>query len=228
MPVVRRKQDVIALQTHGRMRVCGEVTMIQYEPDSYELFRRAILDRDEEAWATIYERYRSLLMAWAARTTVHAYLHGECAEIADQALARAWAALTPDRFAMFPSLAKLLSYLHACVATTAIDSARAQIVRERLAQRLDASAPATPEETVLAAQDRAAFWRTVSALATTPAERVILVDSFVHGLPPREICARHPKIFATAREVSNVKYRLFARLQRNPEVLRLNEDFVSI
>ena len=202
--------------------------MSQYETDSYELFRRAILHRDEEAWALIYERYRSLLIAWAARSTVCAYQYTACADIADQALARAWAALTPERFDAFPSLAKLLSYLHACVEATAIDSARAQISRERLAQRLAASAPASPEQTVLAAQDRVAFWRAVSALAATPAERVVLIESFAYGLPPREICARHPQTFGTARKVCNVKHRLLARLQRSPEVQRLSEELVAI
>jgi DNA-directed RNA polymerase specialized sigma24 family protein len=202
--------------------------MIEYEPDSYELFRRAILHRDEEAWAAIYTRYRSLLIAWAARSTVRASLHVECADIADQALARAWAALTPERFAAFPSLAKLLSYLHACVETTAIDSARAQVSRERLAQRLAAAPPATPDQAVLADLDREALWRTVSALAGTPAERVVLVESFAYGLPPGEICARHPQLFATVRNVYNVKRKLFARLQRNREVLRLTEEFISI
>jgi DNA-directed RNA polymerase specialized sigma24 family protein len=200
--------------------------MSQHESDSYELFRRAILDRDEEAWALIYSRYRSLLIAWAARSTVRAHQYAECADIADQALARAWAALTPDRFAAFPSLAKLLSYLHACVETTAIDSARAQVSRERLAQRLGAEAPATPEQTILADQDRVALWRTISALAATPAERVVLVESFVYGRPPREICARHPQIFGTARKVSNVKHKLCVRLQRNNELLRLREELV--
>jgi DNA-directed RNA polymerase specialized sigma24 family protein len=202
--------------------------MIEHEPDSYELFRRAIVHRDEEAWAAIYRRYRSLLIAWAARSSVRAYLHAECADIADQALARAWAALTPERFAAFPSLAKLLSYLHACVETTAIDSARAQASRERLAQRLAAAPPATSDQAVLADLDREALWHTVSALAGTPAERVVLVESFAYGLPPGEICARHPQIFSTVRNVYNVKRKLFARLQRNREVLRLTEEFISI
>jgi DNA-directed RNA polymerase specialized sigma24 family protein len=202
--------------------------MSQNESDSYELFRRAILDRDEEAWAMIYSRYRSLLIAWAARSSVRAHDYTECADIADQALARAWAALTPDRFAAFPSLAKLLSYLHACVETTAIDSVRAQVSRERLAQCLTASAPPTPEQTVLADHDRVAFWRTVNALAATPAERVILIESFVYGLAPREICARHPQVFGTARKVCNIKHRLLTRLQHNREVLRLRQEFVPI
>jgi hypothetical protein len=103
--------------------------MIEYERDSYELFRRAILHRDEEAWAAICLRYRSLLIAWAARSTVRAPLIAECADIADQALVRVWAALTPERFAPFPSLAKLLSYLRACVETAALDSARPGIPR---------------------------------------------------------------------------------------------------
>lgn len=228
MPAVRRKPDGIAQETYVRPACLRGATMTQYEPDSYELFRRAILYGDEEAWTTLYIRYRSLLIAWAVRSSVRPYQYAECADIADQAFARAWVALTPERFAAFPSLAKLLSYLHACVEATTIDSARAQASRERLAQRLTVSAPAAPEQTVLAAQDRVAFWRAVSAVATTPAERVILIESFAYGLPPREICARHPQIFATARKVCNMKHRLCARLQRNPEVLRLSEELIAI
>src|SRR5262249_48669944 len=72
-----------SVEDHGHVRVCGEATMSQYESDSYEVFRRAILDRDEEAWAIIYSRYRSLLIAWAARSTVRTHQYAECADIAD-------------------------------------------------------------------------------------------------------------------------------------------------
>ncbi len=47
-----------------------------------------------------------------------------CEDLADRALARAWAALSPKRFAAFPSLPALLAYLRTCVTTTAIDAAR--------------------------------------------------------------------------------------------------------
>src|SRR6266508_2522392 len=109
-----------------RSRSCdfGEMTMIEQDEEAYELFRRAIVNRDENAWSAINAHYRPLLVSWATRCSAHASSGERADDIADQALARAWAALTPEGFAKFPSLARLLSYLRTCVVTTAIDSAR--------------------------------------------------------------------------------------------------------
>ncbi len=41
--------------------------MLKQEEDGYERFRRAILDRDAEAWAAINACYRPLLISWAYR-----------------------------------------------------------------------------------------------------------------------------------------------------------------
>src|SRR5262245_35562382 len=99
--------------------------------DGYDLFHRAVVGRDADAWSTICARYRHLLISWAVRCPA-AQETGEFYEdLADRALARAWAALSPEKFAAFPSLETLLAYLRACVATTAIDAARAQRAQER-------------------------------------------------------------------------------------------------
>ena len=69
------------------------------EVDDYELFRRAIVERDEDAWAAIHVRYRSLLIFWSRRCSA-AFVIGEPHDaIADQALARAWMALSRPPFA---------------------------------------------------------------------------------------------------------------------------------
>jgi len=205
-----------------------ELAMTEHEDEGYDLFRRAIVLRDDDAWAAIHARYRRLLVAWAYRHGARVGLT-DCAEdLADQALARAWAALTPARFAEFPSLARLLSYLRACVATTVIDSARAQASRERVAQQLQFSAPATPEQLVLADLDHAALWHAVLALAATPAEQVVILDSFVYGFPPRTIRARHPQLFPDIATLYHIKRNLLDRLQRNRDLLQLHEEFVSI
>jgi hypothetical protein len=202
--------------------------MEEHEREGYELFRRAIVLRDEQAWAEIHARYRSLLVAWAYRSSARARLGEPSDDIADQALARAWAALPPERFAEFPTLATLLSYLRACVATTAIDIARAQTTSERAASALAANAPATPEQIVMARIDRKALWQAVIALAANPAERVVLVEGFAYGQPPRAILARHPQLFADIAAVYGAKRNLFARLQRNREQLHLHADLASI
>jgi hypothetical protein len=74
---------------------------------------------------------------------------------------------------------------------------------------------ATPEQSVLGDLTRDALWRAVLAVAMLPAERVVLVESFIYCLPPRTIRARHPQLFPDAEAVYTVKRNLFERLQRN-------------
>jgi DNA-directed RNA polymerase specialized sigma24 family protein len=92
--------------------------------NNYELFRRAVVERDADAWAAVAARYRNLLITWAARSPASQATQKRSEDLADQALVRAWIALTPERFAMFPSTSALLAYLRACVTTTVIDAAR--------------------------------------------------------------------------------------------------------
>jgi DNA-directed RNA polymerase specialized sigma24 family protein len=197
------------------------------EEAAYELFRRAITERDADAWAAIHAHYRPLLMFWASRVSAQADLNECYGDIADRALARAWAALTSQRCAAFDSLARLLSYLRTCVTTTLIDSARAQESGERVRLVLSDGTSATPEQIVLAEFDRNALWRVVSAVAANSAERIMLVESFVYGLPPRAICLRHPEFFPDVTAVYTTKRNLLDRLRRNRELLQLRESFIS-
>ncbi|MDQ2996368.1 MAG: sigma-70 family RNA polymerase sigma factor, partial [Chloroflexota bacterium] len=74
----------------------------QSQQDGYELFRRAIVERDDQAWIESAARYRPLLAAWASRCSASAALAESYDDLADQAFARAWSALSPERFASFP------------------------------------------------------------------------------------------------------------------------------
>jgi DNA-directed RNA polymerase specialized sigma24 family protein len=197
------------------------------EPDAegYELFRRAIVERDEQAWATIHARYRPLLAAWACRCGASARTSEAAADIADRALARAWAALTPASFTAFPTLAHLLAYLRICVRSTAIDCARAQFTAERSV--ISTNPIASPEQIVLANFDRTTLWHMVLGLIASPTERVALIMSCVYGLPPRAIQARYPQLFPDVAAVYVTKRNLFYRLRQHQEVRRLCEELVS-
>ena len=201
--------------------------MFEDEQAGYELFRRAIVLRDSDAWSALYTRYRPLLIAWVCRCDSFAHSYELADDIADQAFTRAWAALTPERFAEFPSLAQLLSYLRACVATTVIDDLRAQTTRGRIARQMHVGAVATPEQIIMADLDRDELWHMVMDLAATRAERITLVESFAYGFPPRTIHERHPQLFPDVTDVYAVKRNLFARLHRNRDLLRLSESFVA-
>ena len=201
--------------------------MDEQEREGYELFRRAILLRDEQAWATIHACYRPLLVSWARRCSSRVRVAESDDDIADRAFSRAWVALTPASFTSFPTLGMLLAYLRACVTSTAIDCARAQSSVERVIAAMSANPIATPEQIVLAGIDRAAFWRTVIGLVASEAERVVIVESFVYGMPPREILAHYPRLFPDVMAIYSVKRNLFARLQRNREMARLHEEYLS-
>jgi DNA-directed RNA polymerase specialized sigma24 family protein len=186
----------------------------------YELFRRAILARDEDAWIEISTRYRAMLIAWAGQSSVMGSIDEGCEDVADRALARAWSALSPARFRNFPNLAALMGYLRTCVSATAIDMARARAVRERAYQKLDPAVTATPEQVVIEEIERVDLWRAVLGAISCEQERIVLIESFQLNLPPRAILARHPELFSDVGEVYMAKRHLIGRLQRDPNVRR--------
>jgi DNA-directed RNA polymerase specialized sigma24 family protein len=218
--------NVIAWE-RGSLHVTGEQTMIEQEFESYELFRRAIVQRDSDAWIHLYARYRSLLISWAYRTSASEQIGETCDDIADHAWARAWAALTPERFADFPTLARLLGYLRTCVTTTVIDMIRSRASAERALYSTPSGMDDGPEHGVLADLDRTALWCIALGLLKNQAERVALIESFAYCLPPRAIQARHPELFSDVIAVYCAKRNLLERLHGSHELQRLYEEFIA-
>jgi DNA-directed RNA polymerase specialized sigma24 family protein len=190
--------------------------------EGYQLFRQAIVDRNPDAWATIADRYRRLLVAWANHCCARMPIYEPPADIADRALARAWAALAPAQFGSFPNLAALLAYLRTCVTATSIDYAREQadtMRTEQLARQTALSAPL--EQSVLRKLHQAELWDLILETTMTDQEQLILRESLVYALPPRLIYACHPDQFADVADVYRIKRNLFKRLQHNPEIEHL-------
>jgi DNA-directed RNA polymerase specialized sigma24 family protein len=194
------------------------------DAEGYELFRRAIVERDDEAWAAIHRHFRPLLVAWARQANSRAPAANQHEDIADRALARAWSALGPEQFAQFPSLAALLAYLRTCVGAAAIDEARAEATRERAYQKLNAPVVATPEEVVLGALSRRELWLLINKLVSSEQERIIMVESFVLGLPPRTILERHQDRFTDVPAIYGAKRNLLNRLERCRDLRQLYQD----
>jgi DNA-directed RNA polymerase specialized sigma24 family protein len=195
----------------------------------YNLFRRAIEQRDADAWADISLHYRRLLAAWAVQCGGRQIEGEQPDDLADQALARAWAALSPAQFHAFPHLAALLAYLRACVRATVIDCVRDKAAQMRTMQRIDvAAATTTPEQQVLEQLERAELWRLVTSIAHDERERIVLHESLALALPPRAIQARHRDLFADVAAVYRTKRNLLNRLQRNRDLQRLRHEGVVV
>jgi DNA-directed RNA polymerase specialized sigma24 family protein len=196
--------------------------------ESYELFRSAIVDRDEKAWAETAARYHPLLIGWAARSQATIPSGESSEDLAAWAIERAWAALSPERFAAFPNLAALLAYLRLCVTTAAIDAARNRAAHEHMGLRSEMKTAVMPEQIALDPFERQALWQLVSGLVKTEAERVVLIERYVFDLPPRNILARHPELFADIAAVYGASRNLCSRLRENSRLQRLRAEGSSV
>jgi hypothetical protein len=190
---------------------------------AHELFRRALVERDEIAWQHIYAHYSPLVDSWVRRSGAFAG-SGESSEFfIGAAFTKFWRAVSPDRFATFPTLAALLSYLQLCTGSVVIDSVRAQSWAEMVAEEAlpaDRSPQAAVDDEALDRVSRAEFWRYVDTQLNGEAERAVVIGSFVLGMKPGEIREERPDLFASVGDVYNIKRNVLCRLSRNPELRR--------
>ncbi len=187
----------------------------------YELFRRALVERDEIAWEYIFNQYRGLVESWVRRSGAFAS-SGETSEFfVVSAFTRFWQAISAERFASFASLAALLHYLQLCASCVVIDSVRAQSWAEMMPEEaiVFARSPySSPDEEAMERVNRTEFWEYINALLNDEAERVVLFNSFVMGMKPGDIYARRTDLFSSVNDVYNVKRNVLGRLSRNQDL----------
>jgi DNA-directed RNA polymerase specialized sigma24 family protein len=191
---------------------------------SYELFRRALVERSEAAWEKLFLHYSGLVEGWVRRNGAFSS-SGESSEyFVVGAFTKFWRAISPERFASFPTLASLLHYLQLCATSVVIDSVRAQswaeVVPEDTVSHNTVS-PQMPDEEAVSRVQREEFWGLVNAQLNGEVERVVVYCSFVLGLTPRAIFARHNHLFTSVNDVYNVKRNVLGRLGRNAQLKQM-------
>ncbi len=209
-------------------RLCGEETAryLRHEPSTteygFELFRRAIVEHDDAAWAAVHARYADLVRRWLTRWSVGA---AEIDEGVAAAFERFWQAVDPAKFAGFESLAAVLQYLKKCAYTAYLDRERAARSRP-LEAPLDEFACVLPaigdvERSVVASVDRPALWRAVQQCLVDERERLVVYLSYAIGLKPREIWAQHPTRFQGVAEIYRLKRLALDRLRQAASIQSL-------
>ncbi len=191
---------------------------------SYELFRRALVDRNEAAWEQLYYHYNGLVEGWVRRSGAF-ISSGESSEFfVVGAFTKFWRAITPERFDSFPTLASLLHYLQLCTTSVVIDSVRTQSWSEMLPE--DTIQPTqtpqySPDEEAVNRVQREEFWRMIDDQLHDEIERVVVYCSFILGLTPRAIFARRNDLFNSVNDVYNVKRNVLGRLGRNNQLRQM-------
>jgi DNA-directed RNA polymerase specialized sigma24 family protein len=194
----------------------------------FELFRRAIFDRNQRSWELIYAQYRRLLINWVLRHPDFA-ASGEDAEyFVNGAYEKMWAALTPSKFAHFPDLKSLLRYLQMCVHSVIVDhnrlNAHAAVASELADKGVPGGVAPRDHDQPLAGLQREEFWRCLDARLSNEKERRVIYGLFVLGFKPRELYDRWRESFRDVAEIYRVRENVIERLRRDYELKKMLDD----
>lgn len=185
-----------------------------------ELFRRAIVNRDDDAWASIYQQYAPLVLTWITQHQSATPLLGQdgSGPLVNAAFAKFSQALTPAKMENFDALAAVLKYLKMCVHSVVADEVRARQARQ-YEEALDAIehelASADPAEDVIASISAQGLWQVILEELNGEDERVLIYLAYVQGMKPGEISNHHRQFFPTVDDVYRIKRNVLERLRRN-------------
>ena len=193
---------------------------------SYELWRRAIVLRDDWAWAAVYRLYAPVVSAWIVLRAPG--LVGEDLDVlVNQAFARFAHAMTEQKWRDFACVGALLGYLKRCAHSAAADSRRWQ---PRQHDALD-SLPVSCEplirdcaDIVMERQAAQELWRLVCSEAPAHEEQLVLLLVVAQGMSPRALQQRYPTVFPSVQDIYRIRRNVIERLQRNKELRRLHHS----
>jgi DNA-directed RNA polymerase specialized sigma24 family protein len=208
---------------------CGQETDLyfrhqEYDPGyCFELFRRAIRDKDERALEGIIVQYQPSVARWVERWIGNHLnflsLNEEPQDFIAQAFERFWASFTPDKLDKSQSLAALLRYLQMCVHGALTDSWR-KFQHLQFEHEIEdeehgfSEAEPTPEELV----QKDEFWRMIKKKSRDPREYTVIYAAFYLNLSPRDILAEYPGEFSGIKEIYQYKANFLDRLERDQEI----------
>ena len=190
----------------------------------FELFRRAIRDKDGQAWGVLIVQYQPLVARWVDKWMVKhpdvSSFSEEPQDFVARAFERFWISYTPGKFENAQrSLPAVLKYLQMCVHGAITDAwrkaRRIQIEQEtREDEQVPAEADPTPEDLL----QRDEFWRLIKEKAKDPKEFKVVYASFYMGFSPREIFAEYRNEFRSVREIYQHKANFLERLRRDDDL----------
>jgi DNA-directed RNA polymerase specialized sigma24 family protein len=229
---VSHSTDLRSLTLAGIARRCTHETERFFQRRSYdpwfcfELFRRAILERDSHAWERVYAQYHALVTGWVVRHQAFPASGEEAQFFVNRAFEKMWAALVPGKFGNFPNLQSLLRYLQMCVHSTILDQVRSadqSILDARVEDLVTGSGDTGPiaEGSVADRVHRREFWEQIEARLNDEKERRVVYGSFVLGLKPRQLLASYPEAFDDVKEIYRIKENVLARLRRDRELEKI-------
>ena len=184
-----------------------------------ELFRRAILNGDEDAWDAIYNQYQPQVERWVYRHPDFPSVDQDAEDFTMQALERFVKYFTAEKLSKSQSLAAILNYLQMCVNGVILDCWRKmhQAQFEQLEDD-DERTTAGQKPSVEDLMESGELWQLVKNRLKDEKEYTVVYASISLDLSPRQILAEYPEVFEDISEIYRCSANVWARLERDPEI----------
>jgi hypothetical protein len=215
-----RQMDLASLAAR-----CGEEMTRQRRKEAFddqyclEIFRRAMLQRIDLAWATLQQRFGETVRIWLRShpSCDLALRHDTEENYISLTFSRFWFAVR-DQQLEFPTLYAALSYLHATLNGVVID-----MLRSRLgAKEVPLPEADSPDEPASSEEHNAELplWESLQELIQDAREQRLMNLLYYCGLKPRQIVERCPQEFQDIKEIYRLNHNILDRLRRNRDRLR--------
>jgi DNA-directed RNA polymerase specialized sigma24 family protein len=183
---------------------------------SFEMFRRALVCKDQEAWEVIYKLYHRLIAYW---------VDGACEQMEEKindAFFKLNAEINAATFDQkFSNFAMLMGYLKRIALNIRCDSFRSAKERnERRSASLDQIGEVIADSrrpSISEAVENQDFYQVVRKRMKDEKERLVL-DLTLLGYSPRMIAQENAERFHDAGEVNVIKERILFRLRNDPRL----------
>lgn len=215
-----RQMDLVSLA-----RRCSEEMVRQRRKEIFddqyclEIFRRAMLERMDQAWVVLQQHFGETVRIW-----LRSHASGDLALMRDTE--ENYIALTFSRFwyavrnqgMEFPTLYAALSYLHATLNGVIIDALRSQRSSREipLPEKDSPDEPASHDEI----DDESALLANLHEIISNARDQRLLHLLYYCGLKPRQVVERCPQEFPNIKEVYRMNHNILDRLRRNKDRLR--------
>jgi len=206
-------------------RCMGEVNRYMKDEvhnDDYclEIFHRAMLQSDTQAWELLMQRFKGIVVGWVRRHPNReiAYRYDSEENYVDLAFARFWKVTVRNKTLEFTTLGGALAFLRACLNSAIIDTLRGYLRPNEMPW----PDPGYPEEPVAedAFEESSEIWEAVKSLLPNEREQQLAYLLYHCGLKPREVVQFRPEEFNDIREIYRLIRNILDRLKRNKDRLR--------
>lgn len=194
------------------------------------LFQRALGDRDEAAWITLYASYRPMVLSWLLQSVAAKKImseDGDATSLVNAIFAKFARYITPNKLDTFDHIGKFIAYLKMITTSVVVDESRLR-TQWRCEETLDGY-EAMGEDTcdeVIGDIDSSHIWRVIRGVAH-PDEWVLLSLNLAYGYTLAEIQEHRPDLFPTTKATYDTKRNVIARLRRNKALQALRHMEVS-